>query len=70
MKTLFTESSPNIGGQELQALEQMLALRGLRHSVLLACAEQSKSAQEVIKRGIDIRLALSGIAFMSLPSLN
>jgi len=48
----------------------MLALRGLRHSVLLACREKSKIAQEVIKRGIDIRLSLSGIVFMSLPSLN
>ncbi|EQZ28354.1 hypothetical protein G977_01957 [Escherichia coli UMEA 3585-1] len=38
----------------MQALEQMLALRGLRHSVLLACREKSKIAQEVIKRGIDI----------------
>lgn len=54
MKILFTESSPNIGGQELQALEQMLALRGMRHSVLLACREKSKIAQEAIKRGIDI----------------
>ncbi|MCZ8694516.1 glycosyltransferase family 4 protein [Escherichia albertii] len=54
MKILFTESSPNIGGQELQALEQMLALKGLRHSVLLACREKSKISQEAIKRGIDI----------------
>ncbi|MCZ9075217.1 glycosyltransferase family 1 protein, partial [Escherichia albertii] len=45
MKILFTESSPNIGGQEFQALEQMLALKGLRHSVLLACREKSKISQ-------------------------
>ncbi|HAX1816254.1 TPA: glycosyltransferase family 4 protein, partial [Escherichia coli] len=37
MKILFTESSPNIGGQELQALAQMSALQGQGHSVLLAC---------------------------------
>ncbi len=54
MKILFTESSPNIGGQELQALDQMLALREGGHSVLLACREKSKIAQEAIKRRLNI----------------
>ncbi|HGC2938727.1 TPA: hypothetical protein ACIYD0_005260, partial [Escherichia coli] len=31
MKILFTESSPDIGGQELQALAQMTALRKQGH---------------------------------------
>ena len=44
MKILFTESSSDIGGQELQALAQMTALRNQGHSVLLACREKSKIA--------------------------
>ncbi|HCN0155561.1 TPA: glycosyltransferase family 1 protein, partial [Escherichia coli] len=46
MKILFTESSPDIGGQELQALAQMTALQKQGHSVLLACREKSKIAHE------------------------
>ncbi|MCV4566352.1 hypothetical protein OFB72_27735, partial [Escherichia coli] len=30
MNILFTESSPNIGGQELQAVAQMKALKKMR----------------------------------------
>ncbi|HCO6567056.1 glycosyltransferase family 4 protein [Escherichia coli] len=54
MKILFTESSSNIGGQELQALAQMTALRKQGHSVLLACREKSKIAPEARKRGHDV----------------
>lgn len=54
MRILFTESSPNIGGQELQALTQMTTLKGLGHTVLLACREKSKIELEVRKRGHDI----------------
>lgn len=54
MKILFTESSSDIGGQELQALAQMTALRKQGHSVLLACREKSKIAPEARKRGHDV----------------
>ncbi|EFE8233851.1 glycosyltransferase family 4 protein [Escherichia coli] len=54
MRILFTESSPNIGGQELQALTQMTTLKGLGHTVLLACREKSKIELEARKRGHDI----------------
>ncbi|MBW0078300.1 glycosyltransferase, partial [Escherichia coli] len=54
MKILFTESSPDIGGQELQALAQMTALRKQGHSVLLACREKSKIATEARKIGHDV----------------
>ncbi|EPV5817106.1 glycosyltransferase family 4 protein [Escherichia coli] len=54
MKILFTESSPNIGGQELQALAQMSALQGQGHSVLLACRGKSKIAAEARNRGIEV----------------
>ncbi|EOQ2163645.1 glycosyltransferase family 4 protein [Escherichia coli] len=54
MKILFTESSSDIGGQELQALAQMTALQKQGHSVLLACREKSKIAPEARKRGHDV----------------
>lgn len=54
LNILFTESSPNIGGQELQALAQMDALQKKSHSVLLACREKSKIAAEAAKRGIKV----------------
>lgn len=46
MNILFTESSPNIGGQELQTVAQMVAIRKKGHSVLLVCREKSKIASE------------------------
>ena len=54
MKILFTESSPDIGGQELQALAQMTALQKHGHSVLLACREKSKIAHEARTIGHDV----------------
>ncbi|UIU94552.1 hypothetical protein H6S22_29325 (plasmid) [Escherichia coli] len=68
MKILFTESSSDIGGQELQALAQMTALQKQGHSVLLACREKSKIAPEARKRGMMSLLFLSGTAFTFLPS--
>ena len=41
MKILYTESSPNIGGQEMQAIAQMCSMRRLGHKVMLACREHS-----------------------------
>ncbi|EDQ6089728.1 TPA: glycosyltransferase family 4 protein [Salmonella enterica] len=54
MNILFTESSPNIGGQELQALAQMDALRRKGHCVLLACRDKSKIASEARRRKIEV----------------
>lgn len=54
MNILFTESSPNIGGQELQALAQMDALRRKGHSVLLVCRDKSKIAAEAERRKIEV----------------
>ncbi|EJV9821259.1 glycosyltransferase family 4 protein [Salmonella enterica] len=54
MNILFTESSPNIGGQELQALAQIDALRRKGHCVLLACRDKSKIASEARRRKIEV----------------
>ncbi|HFG4068900.1 TPA: glycosyltransferase family 4 protein [Escherichia coli] len=54
MKILFTESSPNIGGQELQALAQMQALMQNGHEVLLACRERSRIAGNAVMQGIPV----------------
>ncbi|HDQ7021222.1 TPA: glycosyltransferase family 4 protein [Escherichia coli] len=52
MHILYTESSPNIGGQELQAVAQMKALIQAGHQVALACRENSRIAQEAAGYGI------------------
>lgn len=54
MNILYTESSSNIGGQELQSLLQMEILKKQGHSVLLACREKSRISVEAEKRKIDI----------------
>ncbi len=54
MNILFTESSPNIGGQELQAIAQMNVLKKKGHSILLACRKSSKIEAEAVKSGIDV----------------
>ncbi|MCC8283413.1 glycosyltransferase family 4 protein [Escherichia fergusonii] len=54
MNILFTESSPHIGGQELQTVAQMVAIRKKGHSVLLVCREKSKIASEAKKQNIDV----------------
>lgn len=46
MNILYTESSPNIGGQELQAVARMCAMRRLGHQVMLACREHSRISAE------------------------
>ncbi|ECD5144132.1 glycosyltransferase family 1 protein, partial [Salmonella enterica subsp. enterica serovar Caracas] len=52
MIILYTESSPNIGGQELQALSQMQALRDRGHTVALVCKKNSRIAFFAKKIGI------------------
>ncbi|HAK5294519.1 TPA: glycosyltransferase family 4 protein [Salmonella enterica] len=52
MNILYTESSPNIGGQELQAIAQMLALKKAGHRVILACRRDSRIAAVAAGQGI------------------
>lgn len=54
MNILYTESSPNIGGQELQAVTQMCAMRRLGHQVMLACREHSRISAEAHRYGIPV----------------
>lgn len=54
MNILYTESSPNIGGQELQAIAQMCAMRRLGHQVVLACREHSRISAEAHRYGIPV----------------
>ncbi len=59
LKILFSESSPNLGGQELQLLQQMVALKQRGVSVKLACRPSSGIYQAALQRG----LALEPVAF-------
>ena len=54
MNILYTESSSNIGGQELQAIAQMRAMRRLGHQVILACREHSRISAEACRYGIPV----------------
>ena len=67
-RVLFTESSRNIGGQELQALQQMGALKARGLQVCLACRPDS----EIIKRASTLDIPLYPISFrnsLHLPSI-
>ncbi|HAW3324961.1 glycosyltransferase family 4 protein [Escherichia coli] len=54
MNILYTESSPNIGWQQLQAIAQMCAMRRLGHQVMLACREHSRISAEAHRYGIPV----------------
>ncbi|HGG4756891.1 TPA: glycosyltransferase family 4 protein [Salmonella enterica subsp. enterica serovar Ball] len=54
MNILYTESSPNMGGQEIQSINQMLALCSKGHSITLACKKNSKISFLAKNTGIDI----------------
>lgn len=60
-RILFTESSNNLGGQELQALQQMVALEKMGIKTRLACRENS---------GIAGRAALLGLQGVNVPFRN
>lgn len=60
-RILFTESSNNLGGQELQALQQMTALENNGINTRLACRENS---------GIARRAALLGLQRVNVPFCN
>lgn len=53
LKILFSESSPNLGGQELQLLQQMTALQQRGVAVKLACRPSSGIYQAASERGIE-----------------
>jgi glycosyltransferase involved in cell wall biosynthesis len=53
LKILFTESSPNLGGQELQLLQQMAALQQRGVSVKLACRPGSGIHQAAGRHGFE-----------------
>lgn len=55
-KILFSESSPNLGGQELQLLQQMTALRSRGISVRLACRPLSGIHHAALERSLDVEL--------------
>lgn len=60
-EVLFTESSPRVGGQELQLLQQAVALQAAGHGVALACRPDS---------AIAARAAELGLALLPLPLRN
>jgi glycosyltransferase involved in cell wall biosynthesis len=53
-KVLFSESSPNLGGQELQLLQQMEALRERGLEVMLACRPQSGIQHQAVQRSLPV----------------
>ena len=68
LKILFSESSPNLGGQELQLLQQMTVLQQQGVAVKLACRAASGIEQAARRRGLDVEL----VAFrnsLHLPSI-
>jgi glycosyltransferase involved in cell wall biosynthesis len=53
-RILFSESSPNLGGQELQLLQQMEALAQRKIEVRLACRPGSGIHAAALERGLDV----------------
>ncbi len=51
-RILFSESSPNLGGQELQILQQMAELQRRGIAVQLLCRANSRIAQIAAERGL------------------
>jgi glycosyltransferase involved in cell wall biosynthesis len=58
---LFSDSSINIGGQELQALQQMRSLNALGYQTILLCKPKS---------AISVRAKGDGIAVLEIPFRN
>jgi len=58
---LFSDASINIGGQELQALQQMLSLNALGYETILLCKPKS---------AISVRARSEGIAVQEIPFRN
>ncbi|EEH8383402.1 glycosyltransferase [Salmonella enterica subsp. enterica serovar Montevideo] len=54
MNILYTESSSNIGGQEFQAVAQMVAMKEAGHQVMLVCRKNSCIAEEAVKHSLRV----------------
>ncbi len=67
-RILFSESSPNLGGQELQLLQQMVALRARGVEVKLACRPESGICRAALERGLDV-VPISFRNSLHLPSI-
>lgn len=67
-RLLFSESSPNLGGQELQALQQMVALRERGVAVRLVCRPASGIYRAAVERGLDV-VPVSFRNSLHLPSI-
>jgi glycosyltransferase involved in cell wall biosynthesis len=55
-RILFSESSPNLGGQELQLLQQMVALRARGIAVRLVCRADSDIHRAAMELGLEVEL--------------
>ena len=51
---LFTESSPNVGGQELQLMQQMQQLAAAGYQPVLACRPGSRVEQVALQKGLSV----------------
>lgn len=67
-RVLFSESSPNLGGQELQLLQQMAALQQRGVAVRLLCRPASRIGQLAGARGLET-VAIPFRNSLHLPSI-
>lgn len=67
-RLLFSENSPNLGGQELQLLQQMAALRERGIAVRLLCRHASRIGQLARERGLE-SVAIPFRNSLHLPSI-
>ncbi|MBM2885340.1 glycosyltransferase family 4 protein [Chromobacterium phragmitis] len=51
---LFTESSPNVGGQELQLMQQMACLEKIGYRTILACRQGSNVESVARRKGLSL----------------
>ena len=51
---LFTESSSNVGGQELQLMQQMQQLAAAGYQPVLACRPGSRVEQVALQKGLSV----------------
>jgi glycosyltransferase involved in cell wall biosynthesis len=71
---LFTESSPNVGGQELQLLQQMQELRKRNITTLLACRSDSRIYEVAQEKqldpvGVPFRNSMDAVSILRLARL-
>lgn len=69
LEILFCESSPNVGGEELQILLEMESFAAAGHQATLACRPRSAISMEAARRGITAVLPLAFRNSVHLPSV-